>query len=220
VSFAAAEIDEKTIEGAVEGGGRTLLECERDCAAPFAVVEVYVASAPVRIATVRANALGGYALSVQLPVTLAPGAHKVIVATTGVDGRPAFYANAITVVPAGKVKAPVRVKCPAVLPKVKARTAKAVQAYNQQHAACLRQAAAARAFYRGLPFPGLLKIGSRGKNVLIVQQALGSTEDGRYGNTLFAAVRSFQRAQRLNVKKFDDGAVNRATWNALFNPRK
>lgn len=219
-TFVAAAADPKAAEGAVEGGGRTMVACERDCAAPFADIEVYVASTPTLVARVRANAQGGWALAVQLPAGLPAGKHKVIVATTGKDGRPAFYANAITIVPASKVKAPPRVRCPAVAPRGNARTIKSLTAYNAHNAACIKQAIAARAFYRTLPFPGLLKLGSRGKSVLIVQQALGQREDRYYGNGLFVAVRTFQRQQKLKVKRWDVGAMNKATWNALFNPPK
>jgi len=72
-------------------------------------------------------------------------------------------------------------------------------------------------------YPGtLIRTGSRGSDVLYIQQLLNEigevfglitplTEDGRFGNATANAVRSFQSIFGLS----SDGIVGRATWNKL-----
>lgn len=62
-------------------------------------------------------------------------------------------------------------------------------------------------------YPGrLLKLGSTGKSVELVQKALGIVIDGRFGPQTDAAVRAFQKEHGLLV----DGIVGPYTWGALF----
>jgi peptidoglycan hydrolase-like protein with peptidoglycan-binding domain len=62
-----------------------------------------------------------------------------------------------------------------------------------------------------------ITLGDRGSDVLQLQQSLNrlgfnaGVEDGAFGNTTLAAVRSFQQSRGLSV----DGVVGRSTWCAL-----
>lgn len=63
-------------------------------------------------------------------------------------------------------------------------------------------------------YPGrMLKIGSTGKSVELVQERLGIVVDGKFGTQTDFAVRAFQNAERLVV----DGIVGPVTWAKLFN---
>ena len=65
------------------------------------------------------------------------------------------------------------------------------------------------------PYPGILKRGSRGRDVEAVQRAVGSSEravDGIFGKNTEAAVRSYQSRHGLTA----DGIVGPATWNKMF----
>jgi cell wall-associated NlpC family hydrolase len=59
----------------------------------------------------------------------------------------------------------------------------------------------------------VLKLGSRGSEVIAVQRALGIPADGEYGPGTAAAVTRFQAEQRLPA----DGAVGRQTRQALLS---
>lgn len=70
------------------------------------------------------------------------------------------------------------------------------------------------------PFPGLLKVRSKGPDVCRVQarlRELGHAIDSRpncpFGPQTKAAVKAFQRSRGLN----DDGKVGKLTWLALFS---
>ena len=63
-----------------------------------------------------------------------------------------------------------------------------------------------------VPYPGLLKIGSKGKDVERVQRAVGTNPDGIYGPNTAAKVRAYQARHKLQV----DGIVGPNTWNTLF----
>ncbi len=76
----------------------------------------------------------------------------------------------------------------------------------------------------GSPVPGnlppnqVLRKGSRGPNVVILQRRLNLfrarlATDGDFGEKTHQAVLTFQRQQRLE----DDGIVGRRTWRALFS---
>lgn len=72
------------------------------------------------------------------------------------------------------------------------------------------------AFYRQLPFGGLLSKGSRGPSVEAVQWALtragfAAGIDGDFGPATERAVREYQAAKKLTV----DGLVGPKTWSAL-----
>jgi peptidoglycan hydrolase-like protein with peptidoglycan-binding domain len=58
-----------------------------------------------------------------------------------------------------------------------------------------------------------LRYGSRGNDVVYLQQRLGITADGIFGNATQNAVLAFQRKNGLT----SDGVVGQATWNALNN---
>lgn len=62
-----------------------------------------------------------------------------------------------------------------------------------------------------MAFTRILKIGDKGDDVRLVQQALGITVDGDFGRATKAAVEEFQRNKGLTV----DGIVGSATWEAL-----
>lgn len=63
-------------------------------------------------------------------------------------------------------------------------------------------------------YPGtLLKVGSKGNNVRLIQEKVGVTADMRFGPRTEAAVRLFQKKNGLSV----DGKVGPATWSELFN---
>ena len=56
-----------------------------------------------------------------------------------------------------------------------------------------------------------IKIGSRGSEVLILQNKLGIRADGVFGKVTDAAVRSFQKSHGLTP----DGIVGDHTWESL-----
>ena len=58
----------------------------------------------------------------------------------------------------------------------------------------------------------LLKQGSRGSDVIKLQQALGSTLDGFFGPALLQSVKDFQSKHGITP----DGIVGDATWDKLF----
>lgn len=63
-------------------------------------------------------------------------------------------------------------------------------------------------------YPGkILKIGSKGINVRLVQEKVGVTSDMKFGAKTEAAVKSFQKKKGLTV----DGKVGPNTWVKLFN---
>ena len=75
----------------------------------------------------------------------------------------------------------------------------------------------------GAPAPGtvpvltstgyyVLRVGSFGDEVRLLQKALGITVDGQFGPGTYEAVRSFQRAQGLTA----DGVVGTQTWSRLI----
>jgi peptidoglycan hydrolase-like protein with peptidoglycan-binding domain len=57
----------------------------------------------------------------------------------------------------------------------------------------------------------LLKIGDRGEDVKVLQQALGITADGDFGPGTKAAVVALQKKNKL----YADGIVGKQTWAAL-----
>lgn len=64
-------------------------------------------------------------------------------------------------------------------------------------------------------YPGtILKQGSSGDAVALIQKVLGVQQTGTYGPTTEANVSKFQRARELQV----DGQVGPLTWAALFAP--
>lgn len=64
-----------------------------------------------------------------------------------------------------------------------------------------------------IPYPGRLnRIGSRGKDVELIQKALGVEVDSIFGSKTEAAVKSFQKRRGLIV----DGIVGVKTWSAMF----
>lgn len=62
-------------------------------------------------------------------------------------------------------------------------------------------------------FNGVLKIGSKGDDVKLIQDKLGVFADGDFGKITQKAVIDFQRANHLTV----DGIVGINTWNKLFS---
>lgn len=58
----------------------------------------------------------------------------------------------------------------------------------------------------------LLKVGSKGEAVKLVQKELGVLVDGIFGKHTEAAVKSFQKAHRLVI----DGIIGAASWKTLF----
>lgn len=78
------------------------------------------------------------------------------------------------------------------------------------------EVAAIDAAMRVVPFAGTLKVGSKGKAVEAVQWRLSAaryrtTVDGDFGRRTEASVKSFQRANGLQI----DGLVGKLTWAAL-----
>jgi peptidoglycan hydrolase-like protein with peptidoglycan-binding domain len=63
-----------------------------------------------------------------------------------------------------------------------------------------------------IPYPGLLKEGSKGKDVERVQRAIGISVDGSFGPNTKKAVIAYQKRKGLIA----DGYVGPATWNTLF----
>lgn len=61
-------------------------------------------------------------------------------------------------------------------------------------------------------FPGILKQGSKGKDVQRVQNAIGLKADGVYGPKTAAAVRAYQKRHGLVA----DGIVGEKTWKVMF----
>lgn len=61
-------------------------------------------------------------------------------------------------------------------------------------------------------YPGLIKQGSTGVNVMTVQAKVGAVADGIFGSGTKAKVMAFQKAHKLVA----DGIVGKVTWNALF----
>jgi murein L,D-transpeptidase YcbB/YkuD len=62
-------------------------------------------------------------------------------------------------------------------------------------------------------YPGhVLQVGSKGKDVKRVQNALGLKADGVYGSKTAAAVRAYQKRHKLIA----DGAVGEKTWKVMF----
>src|SRR5215210_2542142 len=57
----------------------------------------------------------------------------------------------------------------------------------------------------------VFKKGSRGDRVVVIQRALGLTEDGVFGKATKRAVVRFQRGRGLTA----DGLVGPATWSAI-----
>jgi len=65
----------------------------------------------------------------------------------------------------------------------------------------------------GIPYPGhLIKTGSRGQDVELIQRALSVEVDSIFGSKTEAAVKSFQKRRGLIV----DGIVGVKTWSAMF----
>ena len=65
----------------------------------------------------------------------------------------------------------------------------------------------------GTPYPGvLIRQGSRGPNVVLIQKVVHVTPDGIYGPVTKNAVTQFQRSHRLAA----DGIVGPLTWKAMF----
>jgi N-acetylmuramoyl-L-alanine amidase len=63
-------------------------------------------------------------------------------------------------------------------------------------------------------YPGiLLKEGSKGSNVKLVQAKVGVTVDGKFGSLTEKAVKDFQKKNKLVA----DGIVGKLTWSKLFN---
>ncbi|AGY48041.1 endolysin [Bacillus phage poppyseed] len=66
-----------------------------------------------------------------------------------------------------------------------------------------------------VPYPGILKLGSKGINVKRVQRAAGMKEsliDGEYG----ARTKSYVQAYQTKHKLAADGIVGLKTWNMMF----
>lgn len=66
-----------------------------------------------------------------------------------------------------------------------------------------------------VPYPGLLKLGSKGTDVKRVQRAVGMPEslvDGVYGPRTKSYVEAYQTRKKLAV----DGLVGPKTWNMMF----
>ncbi|MEE6449325.1 peptidoglycan-binding domain-containing protein [Gottfriedia acidiceleris] len=63
-------------------------------------------------------------------------------------------------------------------------------------------------------YPGtVLKSGSKGNSVKLVQKELGITADGIFGQNTDRAVRNFQKKNGLRI----DGKVGPKTWAKLFD---
>jgi peptidoglycan LD-endopeptidase CwlK len=63
-----------------------------------------------------------------------------------------------------------------------------------------------------VPYPGVLKKGSKGKEVERVQRALGIKVDGDFGPATENAVRAYQKRKGLSA----DGIVGPNTWYMIF----
>ena len=65
-----------------------------------------------------------------------------------------------------------------------------------------------------VPYPGyLIRKGSRGAVVGKIQKAVGVKDDQIFGKNTEAAVKAFQKKNKLSA----DGIVGKLTWNKLFN---
>lgn len=64
------------------------------------------------------------------------------------------------------------------------------------------------------PFPGQIGMGSRGPNVIRVQQAVGVSRDGIYGPRTRSMVGAYQRNHGLAA----DGIVGPITWRKMYGP--
>ena len=62
----------------------------------------------------------------------------------------------------------------------------------------------------------ILKMGSKGKEVIELQERLGLVADNIFGKITDEAVREFQKANGLEP----DGVVGRTTWKALFEAKE
>ena len=62
-----------------------------------------------------------------------------------------------------------------------------------------------------MAFTRVLRIGDKGNDVRLVQQALGIKVDGDFGRATKTAVEEFQKNNGLTV----DGVVGSITWEAL-----
>jgi peptidoglycan hydrolase-like protein with peptidoglycan-binding domain len=62
-------------------------------------------------------------------------------------------------------------------------------------------------------YPGVLKKGSKGENVKLVQGVVGVTKDGVFGPKTEAAVKVYQKKNKLTV----DGIVGPKTWEKMFS---
>ena len=81
------------------------------------------------------------------------------------------------------------------------------------HVSISHTAAAEAETHRWLPVWPVLRVGSTGSYVKIVQQVVGVTVDGNYGPVTEAAVKEFQGQHGLPP----DGVVGTATWKAVFD---
>lgn len=66
-----------------------------------------------------------------------------------------------------------------------------------------------------VPYPGVLKLGSKGINVKRVQRAVGMNEalvDGEYGQRTKSYVQAYQLKKKLKA----DGIVGEKTWGVMF----
>jgi nucleoid-associated protein YgaU len=63
------------------------------------------------------------------------------------------------------------------------------------------------------PYPGILKRGSKGNNVKLVQEVVNVKVDGDFGPKTEGAVKAWQKKHGLSP----DGIVGLKTWNAMFN---
>jgi peptidoglycan hydrolase-like protein with peptidoglycan-binding domain len=61
-------------------------------------------------------------------------------------------------------------------------------------------------------YPGVLRNGSRGKSVILVQEKVRVEPDGWYGRKTTQAVRKYQQ----NNKLYNDGVVGPNTWKSMF----
>jgi lysozyme len=61
-------------------------------------------------------------------------------------------------------------------------------------------------------YPGILKEGSKGTNVKLVQTKVGTKADGAFGPKTEAAVKTFQKKKGLAA----DGIVGPKTWAKMF----
>ena len=61
-------------------------------------------------------------------------------------------------------------------------------------------------------FPGNVRTGTTGKDVVTIQKRLGVPQTGKYDDTTYQAVKRFQTSHRLA----SDGVVAALTWKAMF----